>query len=293
MRTLFLALLWIFVSLPVIGHNQTLSLTDPEHARFIEFSINGRSSGIHYIMPASFTVKNISTGDVRVILENGLQLIPLNEKYQGLIVTKELVVDLLPGQQKTLPIYAMCTDAMRRAPNENTGYQPGQVAPEELLVITRLIEEKEHYSIEAQTAIWSIFGDRSPGQIAGFDTLMVNMLTEMLAETLDIDLPPEPAPDDYIRNYYVTEYFYEYKLSGYFRYELIKTNPILIAMFDKNNIVVRELYRNNACEPGRHELRFDFDAKHYTDEYYYVRLVENGEVMLELKVRTPEEVRQG
>lgn len=64
-------------------------------------------------------------------------------------------------------------------------------------------------------------------------------------------------------------------------------------MFDENNIVVRELYKNDSCSQGRHEMEFKFDATEYTDEFYYVRLLENGEIMVELLVETPGEIRRG
>ena len=95
-------------------------------------------------------------------------------------------------------------------------------------------------------------------------------------------MPPPPAKDDTKRNYRDT--IYEKSIEGSFTYTVRFESEVLIAMFDKDNRVVRELYRNNKEQPGKKDFAFAFDATIYTDKFYHIRLLINGEKRIEGKV---------
>jgi len=80
-------------------------------------------------------------------------------------------------------------------------------------------------------------------------------------------------------------------MSGEFSYNLYENRSITIAMFDKDNIVVRELYKNTVEKPGDHKLKFEFDATAYTDDFYYLKVIDNGDVAIEMKVEIPKRDR--
>ena len=292
MRVKFI-LLGVLVSYTGIHSSPVSPFFEAQQAEQVGYAIRGHSNSTHYITPLKVTIRNNTHSKKTFKIANGQILVPDNKEYQEFVVTQELLADLLPNQERTLPVYAMCINADLMPPDESINYKNGPEAIEELKRLTSLIEKNGSYNIEAQSAVWSFFGDRTLDQIAGFDTLLIEELTTMLAETLNVDLPFEAGPDDYSRNYYVSESLFKYTIKGGFRYQLFERSAILIAMFDANNIVVRELYRNNTCAPGHHNIEYNFDATHFDDSFYYVRLLENGEIMLELKIKTPEELRQG
>ncbi|MBE0663568.1 MAG: hypothetical protein IH597_14010 [Bacteroidales bacterium] len=292
MRVTFI-LLGVLVSYASIQFSKVPTLFAPPQAEHVNFAFMGYSNSTHYITPLKVTLRNDSNLKQTFKIANGQILVPDDKEYQEFVVTQELLVDLLPNQERTMPVYAMCINADLMPPDESINYEMGPEASEELKRLTSLIEKNGSYNIEAQSAVWSFFGDRTLEQIAGFDTLLVEELTTMLAETLNVDLPSEAGSDDYSRNYYFSESLFKYTIRGSFRYQLFERSAILIAMFDANNIVVRELYRNNTCTPGHHNIEYNFDATHFDDSMYYVRLLENGEIMLEIEIETPEELRQG
>nr|NQU88827.1 hypothetical protein [Bacteroidota bacterium] len=86
---------------------------------------------------------------------------------------------------------------------------------------------------------------------------------------------------------------YKVKMGGEFQYDLYETRSITIAMFDKDNIVVRELYKNQEVLPGPHHLKFNFDATAFEDEYYFVKVIDNGEIVINMKIDMPERRRDG
>ena len=97
-------------------------------------------------------------------------------------------------------------------------------------------------------------------------------------------IPPPPSADDYKRNYYTPTYTKKVTLGGEFEFSFAKPRNILVGMFDKNNVLVRELYKKDGEAPGAHKQKYEFDASVYTDSYYYIRLVPDGQVRLETKI---------
>jgi len=51
-------------------------------------------------------------------------------------------------------------------------------------------------------------------------------------------------------------------------------------MFNKENMVVRELLFEPFVEPGTYEFKFSFDASVYTDPVYYIKLIINKDVKI-------------
>ena len=76
-------------------------------------------------------------------------------------------------------------------------------------------------------------------------------------------------------------------MGGEFKYKLSQQRSISIAMFDKNNIVVRELYNNPAVPTGVHTFNYEFDASCFTDDFYYIRMIEDHRIVLEGKIDIP------
>jgi hypothetical protein len=136
-------------------------------------------------------------------------------------------------------------------------------------------------------------GDYSLNQIVGYDTTIVRNLAQLVADARGVELPPPPDPDDYSRSYYTPSYTYKIRMGGEFSYSLWNESEIIIAMFDVDGIVVRELYKDQNCPAGNHNMEFDFDATEYTNDKYFVRLIEDGEIMLELEVDIPERPGRG
>ena len=72
-------------------------------------------------------------------------------------------------------------------------------------------------------------------------------------------------------------------VGGEFEYKINSPRSVVIAMFDNDNIVVRELFNNPEVKPGVHTFEYAFDATVYTDEFYYIRMIMNGDIALEGK----------
>jgi hypothetical protein len=286
----FIFIISVIVLFPFAGKSQTRSLTEAEKQKLIQFSIHGNEGSTHYIRPLLLEVKNISNSITNLKVENGLVLQANDSSYQNFVVTKEEILSLKPGQVTEIQLYAMCLESYDASPDVTSVYHPSKLADSSLLGLTRKIEKEELFNFEAQTAVWALSCKYPIDYITGFDTVLTRQLIGYVADETGQELPPPPAPDDYERNYYSTS-TYKLKMSGEFSYNLYENRSITIAMFDKDNIVVRELYKNTVEKPGDHKLKFEFDATAYTDDFYYLKVIDNGDVAIEMKVDIPKRDR--
>lgn len=283
----------VFVCTAFFAHAQVMNLSHPESLRGVEFSIKGYSGASHYHTPLEIKLTNLTTEPQTFQIDPGQIMISKIESKQNFVITKQEIIALAPKQTRTLRLHAMCIERHDGAPNEYIGYDAGPMADSNLRMLVEKIAADGLYGYEAQTAVWAMVGDYSLKQIVGYDTTTVRNLAQMVADAQGVELPPPPDPDDYSRSYYTTTYTYKIRMGGEFSYELWEESEIIIAMFDVDGIVVRELYKDQNCPAGDHNMEFDFDATEYTDDMYYVRLIENGEIVLELEVDVPERPGRG
>jgi len=254
------------------------------NAGLISCSVKVNPGSTHYIKPLAITVKNNKSTPIALKVPNGMQFFPLDSSYQNLITTQEELLTLNPEKSVTIPLYAMCTEHSDRAPAPDVHYNLGKQANDKVTKLTQYIEKQKLHDPLGQSAVWAMTSGTPLEDITGFDTTAARQLIKYVANALGKPIPPPPAPDDSRRNYYSTNY--SRTMSGYFNYNFPKTMAVTIALFNKDNIVVRELYRNTKETPGSHKLEYKFDATLYNDSFYYLRLIADGEIILSSTVKT-------
>ena len=62
------------------------------------------------------------------------------------------------------------------------------------------------------------------------------------------------------------------------------TMKISIGMFDKNGILVREIYANDKVTPGKYTVKYAYDCEKYPDESYYFKTMRNDKVAITVKL---------
>jgi len=257
-----------------------MELNDAISSGAVKCTITGNKESTHYIKPIFIDVKNKRNVPVSIKISNGMQFEPTDSSYQNMIVTRQELFALNPGGSIKIPLYAMCTENHDRAPNETTFYKPLKTAKGNLLKLTQMVESKKIFDPLGQSAVWAMTYNSPLEDIVGYDTTTARQLVRFVAVALGKKAPPPPHLDDTYRNYYAPVESYKVTMSGKFEYKFNKPKAITIAMFNKDNIVVRELFRNPRVEPGLHVLEYKFDATQYKDEFYYIRLLADGDILL-------------
>lgn len=259
-----------------------ISLADAVKNGAVSYSVSVNEGSTHYIKPLNLTVKNIRSTPVKIKVPNGFKFLPEDDKYQDIIITQEEMLALNPGKSLTIPLHGMCTENTDKGPSGTVQYVLGQQSSEKVTKLTQYIQRKKLFDTLGQSAVWAMTCNTPIEYIAGFDTTAAKELITYVANALGKPIPPPPAPDDTRRNYYTTNY--KSSMGGSFNFNFSKTTAVTIAMFTLDNIVVRELYRNPAEAPGKHKLEYKFDATEYTDDFYYMRLIADGEIVLSGKI---------
>lgn len=258
-----------------------LSITEAIEDKKVKTELKVLENGTHYTIQFTMEIENLTYKDINVIIEPGIVYRAEEEDYQNFINTKEEVIALKSGQSKKIEIHAMCINKSKSAPNITQKYYIDKKAEGNLLELCQMINENNWYDkSESQDAIWCLTDDYDIENIIGPDENIISSLHKYISDFTDVPVPEPDELDSYTTNYYHSEF--SRKVSGYFEYTISNPTEISIAMFNENNIIVRQLYYNENEQPGEHKFDYAFDATYYTDDLYYFKLLENGKVTLQM-----------
>ncbi|MGZ5243157.1 MAG: hypothetical protein ACXWDO_01920 [Bacteroidia bacterium] len=263
--------------------NKTLTLENAIKNGSISCTYIANSKSPHYVKPLLLTVKNRKHTPTVFKIEPGQQFFPQDESYQNLIVTRENLVTLKPNEQKTVEIYAMCTEANDAAPGSETTYKLAPYAKEKLMKTAQHIARTKSNNVTGQNAIWVISNNRSLEEIIGPDTAETRNLQRFLAKLTGKKLPPPPSANNYITNYYAPPRA-EVSYTGNFTMSMYQQVSLTIALFNREGVVVRELYNNPAVPKGVHTFKYAFDNSVFNDDFYWVRTIVNGDIKFNRKI---------
>lgn len=233
----------------------------------------------HYHSPFVANIKNESNKYLEIVLDNGFVLIPDNPEYQQFIVTQELLVKLKPFQSASKPVYAMCIRQSLSAPKEDITYSPFAMGDGNLLKLTKFVEKTRTFEPNAQFLLWEMIG--SPKFAAEIDTFELYDTNQVRALGKDENGKRKPIfahEQEYVEPELVV------LIEGSFSMQFGFPRNVHIAMFNMQNVIVKELYNNPQTPVGKTVLGYNFNSLEFPDEEYKINLVVNGEVMMTRKV---------
>lgn len=263
---------------------ESMSLRDAIQTGAVKCTITGNIESTHYIKPIIAEIKNRRNVPLNIRIQAGDRFYPEDSSYQNMIVSRQEMIALNAGGTVKVSLHAMCTENHDRAPGQDVRYRTAAQSNGHLLKLMQMIENKKLFDPLGQSAVWAMTCNTPLEDIAGFDTTSARQLVKYVAGALGKKVPPPPSATDTYRNYYAPVASYKVTMSGKFEYKFHKPKVITIAMFDKNNIVVRELFRKPGVEPGYHEFEYKFDASCYNDDYYYIRMIADGNIVINSKI---------
>lgn len=262
--------------------NEIYDLKDATEQAIISTAISGNDESPHYTKPLLLTLKNLKSKSVTIKVSNGQQFLSKDPDTQDIIVNKEEMITLNAHETKTLPLYGMCTQQNNGGPGISSEYTLGTVADGNLVALTKEIEKRKAFNTLGQYAVWSITENNHLNSISGFDEEEALYLKTFVAGLKNIPVP-EYDPDDYLTNY-TNNHLVKRSAKGNFRFKFSEESAVTIAMFDENDIVVRELYNNPKVASGTHDLNFEFDVSVYQNKAYYVRMIVDGDIKINMKM---------
>jgi hypothetical protein len=269
----------IFVMLFYNASN-AIRLDEALNSRLVTLEVKA-SSSTHYLLPLEISVRNIKNKPVEIDVPFGFIFAPIDTSYQKFVVNKAIAFTLPPALNKKVQISAMCINANKSSPVLGSVYKLAEPASGKLLEIVKYIEVNKYYSYAGQRAVWVVSDNHDLDFVDSFDDKEAISLQTFLSKLLSRPIPVRDK-NDYSKNLKVRPSIKV--MGGEFEFDFYKSRKVQIAMFDKNNIVVRELY-NNPNEPaGNRKVTFEFDASVYIEPFYYFRLIADDEVLINRKI---------
>lgn len=260
-----------------------INLKDAIKSKQVECTITGNSNSTHYVKPLTIKIKNLKNA-FTLNIDNGQIFIADDSSYQNVVVTNGFLASFKAGEQKEFHVYAMCIEHSDRAPGDIAKYKMGSMSDVKLKKMTMFIEEKKYFNQTAQQAVWAVVGNTQVSEISGYAEDGWEDIVKFTATLLGQPIPPKPSDNDYKRNYNVAPT--KRVMKGNFEFDFPSASNVTIGMFNKDGIIVRELYNNPAHPKGTQKLHFEFDAGEYNDKIYYIKVIVDGEVFIEKKIET-------
>ena len=269
MYSLFLALLCITCA-------SAMSIQDAFKQNLISVDIQTNETGTHYSEPFVMKVRNLTSTKLDLELGNGYLLEPVNEEEQTMIVTNRLLASLSPHETKDLFVNAMCIEQRDAAPDEDSRYTFADLATPELRKLSGFIEENKHFEPNAQFLMWGIANGSYPKEsIHAFkidefgEVRILNKENEILNPVFSNNIP---------------DTLEQINVHGSFEMNLSRPKNVHIAMFNENNVIVKELFKNPQTPAGKTELEYEFNSLEYEEDVYFVKLVVDGKVLISRKI---------
>ena len=258
---------------------QSVLFDDALAKKQITVSAHANDNSTHYQQPVIVKMKNITAEAIMIELPVGRYFQSADTTDQNFVSTEPLMVSLSPGQTLDVPVSGMCVNHHKSAPKEGEVYTIKKPAAGKLLAAAKFVHEnKLNSSYLGQTVMWCVSDGEPLESVFSYEDAKVNDAVKFLATLLSKPIPPPPAADDYLRNPRAKP---KKEVGGDFEFRFSSPKAVHIAMFDENNIAVRELYNNPAEPAGQHKVDFVFDASVYNDGTYYVRFLCDNKILME------------
>ena len=257
-----------------------ISLETALKEKRVQITALGNADGTHYTVPIELQVKNTQATPVQIVIDNGLMFEAAEAEYQNMLVTKKEIIELAANQTRKIAIHGMCTEHSDRAPGKTTAYKLGKKAPDDLAKLAAFIETNKYFDPVAQNAVWCLANKDPLETITSFDDKETNAILDFICKTTGQKKPRPPSEDDYRRN--LRSQVLSIPVTGSFSFQFPSPKKVHLALFNKNNVIVRELYQEDNAV-GDKKIDYQYDAAVFTDEYYFLKLIIDGKVVMNKK----------
>lgn len=248
---------------------------------YISARFTGNEDSPHYYKPINLEVVNNESEVLTLIIDTGQILYSENPDEQDIIITRDEEITLKPQEKKTIPLYGMCIQEYNAAPDATTVYELGTKAKGNLATLAMRIQKEKAFGIAGQQAVWALTDGRPMSEITSMDLAQTTAAREMVMDLVAADTVTvvgetirRPRNNGLIKR----------SMEGNFNYRISQESDVHIALFNQDNIVLDELFYKAAVAPGSHSFEYTLDRMIDPKQYYYIRLIINGEIKINFEM---------
>ena len=197
-----------------------------------------------------FKIKNLTSAPMMLTESAGRFLMPDDSSTQRMMTTADITFTLKAGEEKAVPLFAMCTEASDGAPSTMEAFTYGNIATGELKELVSFIARKNYQKEAAQSAVWAITNDYSPYSIYDNDTSVMNSLRRTVCKLKKI--PYDPNNDRVTNNTPLIRY-----ITGTFTFSIYKEQKVDLVLFTDDNKLIKDVLQNQTYAAGTHSVSYE------------------------------------
>ncbi len=197
-----------------------------------------------------YTVKNLTTTPLQLTETAGRFLMPTDTNLQRMMVTATTRFALNAGEEKSIPLFAMCTEAGDGSPLSASGFSYGNAATGKLSELVTFIDQKKFQNEAAQSAVWAITDNYSPYSIYDNDTSVMNTLRRYVCKLKN--MPYDPAGERVKNETPLMRY-----ITGTFTFSIYKEQKVDLVIFTGDHKLVKDVLKNQTYPAGQHTVAYE------------------------------------
>jgi len=123
-------------------------------------------------------------------LEPGRILQSVDTAVQDILITREEMLALAPGEHKNLSIFGFCSQASFASPDSSEQFLPGKMADSTIVSLANFLNERDNlFPVDAiQSAVWCLTDNHDIRDIYGGDLASVHDLINYVADLKGLDI---------------------------------------------------------------------------------------------------------
>ncbi len=258
----------------------TISINDAMKSKQINYTATANKNGTHYLGPIILTLTITENKELDIKINAGDIFIPTESKYQNIVITKRENIHLKPNGKSVIVLQGCCTESHDLGASATTVYLLGDNNDITLRKLAQYIDSSKFLGSGEQFAIWTLMNNEDYNNITSSDTIEELKLRKFVAKLQNKEFLLR-------KNTYHNNYYYsppsDSRIRGFFEIPAQIKDNIQIAMFDENNILIRELYNSKNQPSNDNRIIYQFDGSVYKNDIYYFKLIVNYEVKLNKK----------
>jgi len=234
-----------------------------------------------FVPKLQMELRNNTNAPLKVELEEGYMMEPVENGYQALLMTKPMVTTLQPKSGSKQFLYAMCTQLSMSSPNSSIKYKVGKKAPDALLRLAQLVAKKNYQNFGAQQAVWSI-SDNSPIlSISGSSKDMENDLQKFVADLKGVDLEKLKLENQGKDLASIMSVYNGRKLDRNIVFKSDTSSIVSLGYYNEQGELIKPVFENTLFKDGQHSIRYNPFPLVLASKRYSVRFIKDDEIFRE------------
>ncbi|MEP7129260.1 MAG: hypothetical protein ABI729_10345 [Chitinophagales bacterium] len=282
----FFILSFVFVLACHFKVNAGISLEEALKNKWVTATIRGFDYRKDSVYRSSFygsclvlTCKNLRTTPIEITEAAGRFFLPDDTTIQRMVLTDAVTFTLAAQQERSMPMYAMCTEAHDGAPGFDSKFKAGKMACPELLPLINFIAAHHYQNEAAQQAIWCITDKYSPYSISSEDTLISNQFRKYVCGLTNVKFEKDRVEEKAAPMFRMVD--------GTFTYIIQKSKKVDLIIYNEAGQEIKKLVSDETQPAGTYNYNYHFNLPINENallrQALIIKFYLNGEMIAEKK----------